>query len=72
MKRGETGGVILRGGGLGANGGGVEQQVGAHEGHAARRLGEPLVPADPHPNARKPRLPHPEPRVACTCEPRGA
>ncbi len=33
---------------LAADGGGVEQQFGAHQRHAARGLGEPLVPTDGH------------------------
>ena len=50
--------------GLAADGGRVEQHVGAEQGHAAGGLREPLVPADADADGAVPRLPHPEPGVA--------
>src|SRR5690606_16642382 len=49
---------------LAADGGGVEQQFGAHQRHAARGLGEPLVPADRHADLRVAGVPDLEAGVA--------
>src|SRR5690606_10288685 len=49
---------------LAADGGRVEQQLGAHQRHAARAFGEPLVPADAHADLGVAGLPDLEAAVA--------
>ena len=49
---------------LAADGGGVEQQVCAHQRHDARRFGVPLVPAYPDAEGCRRMLPNAKPRIA--------
>ncbi len=49
---------------LAADGGRVEQQFGAHQRHAARGFGEPLIPADGHADLGVAGVPHLEAGVA--------
>ena len=49
---------------LAANGGGIEQNLGAHQRHGPRALGIPLVPADADANPGAKHIPHLETAVA--------
>ena len=49
---------------LAADRGRVQEHLGAEQRHAARRFGEPLVPADADADRAVPRVPHPESGVA--------
>src|SRR5690606_17494276 len=59
-----AGGIELRVVRLRADGRRIEQDFRALQGHGARRLREPLVPADADADAARPCLPHPEAGIA--------